>query len=222
MIEDEYFRQAEIWHANAGRATIIPYPNDLSVHKAIELRIKKKGYNLTEGGDHNWFETSDLQSIIVFINHSPYLSSKEKEELIRLCVTKGFTYWVKVFETLAEKYKKISIPHSRTIWRDIEKFAEEVYNVIFNSSLTEVNARNKDIIIRLQGYHFSAGRYQEEISRLIQSQTHNNPQEVEYLYQLINTLNKIERWLNELIQKIQSQNMESQTWAEFLREERII
>lgn len=221
--EDEYFRQAEVYHVNAGRAKIVPYPNDLTVHKAIEVRLKKKGYNLTEGGDHDWFETSDLKIIANFINDSHYLSSNEKDKLVRLCISKGFTYWVKIFELLAEKYRKISIPHDKTIWRDIEKFAEEVYGIIFAPASEEATTQCKDIVYwKLRPLHDASKRRQEETSRLVQSQTYTNAQEIEYLNELINTLTKIERWLNDIIQKIESQRRENQTWGEFLREERII
>lgn len=220
--EEEYFSQAEVWHANAGKAKIIPCPDNLTIHEAVELRIKKKGYNLTEGGDRNWFETNDLRNIINFINSSPYLSVREKESLVRLCVTKGFTYWVKVFEELAEKYKKMSISHDRTIWRDIEKFAEGAYGLIFNPSTEERAAQNKTIILRLKGFHNTSSRYKNEVSELLKSQKYNNARETEYLSELINTLSKIEELLNKTIQKIELQRRENQTWEEFLREERFI
>lgn len=222
MNEEEYFRQAEVWHASAGRAKIIPFPNNLTTHKAVEARIRKKGYNLTEGGDHNWFGISDLGDIVDFINNSPYLSPKEKDKLIRLCVTKGFASWTKVFEELAEKFKKISKPHYYTDWRRIEVFAEEVYGFLFEPYTHEATSYSKDILHKLEGLEYSAKKYRDEITTLLASKTYTHPHERQYLNELIGTLNKISTFLSGIINKIKLEHKEHQTWGEFLRQERII
>lgn len=220
--EEEYFSQAEVWHANAGRAKIVPYPTEWDIHKAIEVRIKKRGYNLVVSAGDYWFQGTDIKNIMDFINNSPFLSNKEKDDLIRLCVRKGFTQWMQVFEILAEKFKKEAVSHKTTMWRAIEKFAEDVFKLIFKPSPHDESSQNTSIIVRLNGFKATSVRYKEEILKLLHSRKYTNPQEIEYLNELVNTLNKIEGWLDEIIRKIKSEKRENQTWGVFLREYGIV
>ena len=54
MNEDEYFHNQEVWDELAGNAKIVPFPKNFNIHKAVEDRIRKKGFRLMEGGDFDW------------------------------------------------------------------------------------------------------------------------------------------------------------------------
>ncbi len=227
MPEKEYASMPKNWDRRSGKARIIPYPERLSLKEAVILRIRQEGYTVTTGGDTGWFEGLDISNLHAFIRKNAFLSDAEKERLVALAIQSGFYHWADIFSEIAKREQKKYTAHSKTLWRDIEMFSEELYGIIFNPVSTERNRlvakMVKDFEIEYKTLPQLKGRieiYIEKIQAEIVSGKYTNKEEIKSLKFLITEFIKIAKWLEELIEKAKhAQNM---TWQEFLQREKLI
>ncbi len=221
MPEAEYYVNPKDWQALAGEATPIPYPQGEKIHEAVKKRICKKGYKVTVGGDHGWYESNDLLYIEKFIRHSGFLSFQEQDRLIALAARKGYKNWNQIFWAMAEKFKKMSVPHGKTLWREIEVLSEEVYGVIFEPRSNEEEISAKEMKHKLEALTREAHQYKEKIRIILQEKKFTSKEEKASLKLLINELEKVGKWLVQLVQKIERLPPEIR-WKQFLQQERMI
>lgn len=226
MPEKEYASSIEKWNTLAGKAKIIPYPEKYSIKEAIEIRIRQQGYQITKGGDHNWFEAMDISEVQTFIKKSTLLSREEKERLSRLAATSGFTTWTKIFTAIQQKASKQGGKHFGTLWRDIEMFSAQVYGIIFNPT-HEKDTPVKDMLADFSFQHKTIPAlignlkiYAEEIKKEINSEKYKYKEEKETLTLLMSELIKIAKFLEEI--KMKGEKNRDLTWGEFLKKEKII
>lgn len=226
MPEKEYNSNRKKWDKMAEKAKIIPYPQKYSLKEAIEVRIRQRGYQLTTGGDHGWFEGVDIQYIQTFIEKSTLLSTDEKERLSSLAVTSGFSHWSDIFNAIARKTGAQTRKHYGTLWRNIETCTEELYNILFNPTYernisvkdmtSSFSFRNKTIPM-LKG---QVETYIEKIKKEMSDGEYRNKEEIKSLRLLINEFIKVAKWLEEIIKA--AEKNKDLTWEEFLKKERII
>lgn len=221
MPEDEYYVNPQDWQALAGKASVIPYPRGEKIQEAVRKRISKKGYKVTSGGDHGWYESEDLLYLEKFIRHSRFLSFQEKDRLIALAAKKGYKNWNQIFWAMAEKFKKMSVPHKKTVWREIEVLSEEVYGVIFEPKDAEEETPAKEMKHKLEALAGEAHQYKEKIKIILQEKQFTSKEEKASLQLLIRELEKVGGWIVQLIQKIERSPADIH-WKKFLGQERII
>src|SRR3989344_1245249 len=93
--EDEYYANPEDWKALAGNAKVIPFPRGEKIHEAIKKRIRIRGYQVTNGGDHGWYEGEKLEDVVTFIRKSRFLSCSSKDKnldfLINVTTSSNFS-----------------------------------------------------------------------------------------------------------------------------------
>ncbi len=221
MPENEYNVNPKDWQALAGKAEVIPYPPNEKIHEAVRKRIAKRGYKVTFGGDHGWYEGDDLLYIEKFIRKSGFLSFAEQDRLIALAVQKGFQNWNQIFLALAEKLKKKAIPHQKTVWREIEILSEEVYGVIFEPKEEEEQTLAGEMKHKLEALVGEAHQYQGSVEKILQEEKYASREEKASLQLLIKELDKVQNWMAQLLPKIELLAPEI-SWKQFLQQEKII
>ena len=221
MHEDEYYANPDDWKTLAGKAKVVPFPKGDKIQAAVKRRISKKGYKLTYGGDHGWYESDDLLYIEKFIRKSKFLSFDEQDRLIALAAKKGYQNWNQIFLAIAEKYRKMTLPHGKTVWREIEVFSEEVYGVIFEPHGDEEATPAKDMKHKLEALVAEADKHQEKVKKVIDEERFASLKEKASLNLLIKELNKVRNWVVQLLEKIESLP-DDPSWKQFLQQERII
>ncbi len=221
MPEDEYYVNPEDWKALAGKAKPIPYPKSEKIQEAVKKRISKRGYAITYGGDHGWYESDDLLYIDKFIKKSEFLSFAEKDRLIALAVKKGYKNWNQIFRAMADQLKKTATPHGKTIWREIEIFSEEVYGVIFKPHYDEEETPAKKMKQKLESLAGKAGQYKEQVEVILHEGKFSSKEERASLRLLINELEKIRGLIMQLLQKI-GHLPSALRWKQFLQKEKIM
>lgn len=219
--EDEYNVNPDDWNALAGKAKVIPFPQGEKIQEVIKKRISKKGYNVTYGHDHGWYESDDLLYLNNFIRKSPFLSFDEKQRLISLAVKKGYQTWNQIFWSMADKYKKITIPHWKTLWRDIETYSEHVLGIIFEPHYDEEKIPAKEIKHKLEALAAEADNYGKKVQEVIDEDKFASREEKASLKLLVNELEKIKIWIVQLLHKIENLS-ENISWKQFLQQEKII
>ena len=168
--EDEYYTNPNDWKALAGKAKLVPFPKEDKIQEAVKKRISKKGYKLTYGSDHGWYEGDDLLYIDRFIRNSKFLSFDEQDRLIALATKKGYKNLNQIFWAIAEKYKKMTTPHWKTLWREIEVFSEEVFGVIFEPQDDEEAIPAKDMKHKLEALVAEADKHKEKVQEVLREE----------------------------------------------------
>lgn len=226
MPEKEYTFAAKKWDALAGKAKITPYPKKYSLKEAIVIRIQQRGYHVTQGGDHGWFEGIDIQYLERFIRKSAFLSEQEKERLLALAITSGFTHWAQVFDAVAKNKQVKQGKHFGTLWREMEIFSEQLYGIIFNPTY-EHDIPTAEMIRPFSLEHKSipqlkgtAESYINKVQKEIISERYKSKEEIQSLHFLIAELVKIAQWLEEII--MQAEKYKTLTWGEFLKKQKLI
>lgn len=220
--EDEFYANPEDWKALAGRAKVVPFPNDEKIHEAIKKRILKRGYVVTYGHDHSWYEGSNLVDIQRFIKASSFLSRGEKDRLIALAVERGYQNWNQIFWAMAAQFKKITTPHWKTRWAKIESLSSEIYGIIFDPASLERESSAKEMRHKLEALAGEAELSREEVRTVIeQEKGFTSKEEKASLNLLVSELDKIRTWLIRLLQKIEGLPV-NVTWEKFLEQEKII
>ncbi|MDO8655636.1 MAG: hypothetical protein Q7K45_00220 [Nanoarchaeota archaeon] len=221
MPEEEYNVNPHDWQALAGKAKITPYPKSEVIHEAVRKRIAKRGYAVTFGGDHGWYEGDDLLYIKEFIRKSTFLSFDEKDRLIALAVKKGYRNWNKIFLAMADTLNKMTLPHGKTVWREIEIFSEEVYGVIFEPKDTEEKTLAREMKHKLEALAVEAHQYKEKVRKILHEEKFTSREEKVSLQLLMNELEKIGEWEKILIGKVEHLDAKI-SWKQFLQQEKII
>ncbi len=226
MPEKEYTSNPKKWDKLAGKAKVVPYPKKYNLKEAIGIRIRQRGYQVTEGGDHSWFEGLDIQYLQGFIQKSTFLSTEEKERLSALAVTSGFSHWNKIFTAIAQKAGAQTGKHFRTIWREMEIFAEELYNILFNPTY-ERDISVKEMIESFSFKHKTIPAlkrqveiYIEKVREEMKSGKYKNKEEIVSLNLLSTELIKIAKLLEQIIAN--GEKSKDISWEEFLKKEKII
>ncbi len=231
MPETEYFTAQKKLDSLSGKATIVPYPKNKNLIESVLIRIQKRGYPIVKGGDFAWFQATDFQAVDKFIEISQFLSLEEKQRLLNLTIQKGYRYWGPLFSELAKKLGKESIPHSKTDWAKMEKWADEFYGVLFDPHEDEIEEPLTNYLaeIRFSGHTLhmltgSAHLWKTRVEELLGRKEYSHPQEVKYLTELRNIFARIEEWLKVLQKKgVKAvQEKPNITWGEFLKREGII
>ncbi len=220
--EDEYYVNPEDWKALAGNAKIIPFPRGEKIQEAIIKRIRIRGYHVTDGGDHGWYEGDRLQDVAKFIRASRFLSFAEQDRLIALAVKNGYHSWNHIFLAMAQKLKKITTPHWKTLWRDIEVLTFNIYGIIFEPGYDEREASANTIKHKLEALAAETDQYGERVEEYISEKKELlSRDEKASLELLIKELKKIREWVIEILKKIEALPQNT-TWEEFLKREKII
>ena len=219
--EEEYYVNPEDWKALAGEAKVIPFPKSEKIQEAIKKRISKRGYLLTSGGDHGWYEGEDLVFIDTFIKQSKFLSGKEKDRLLALAVKKGYKNWNQIFWAMADKFKKITTPHWKTLWSEIEHLSQEIYGIIFNPNYGEGEISAKEMKETLEKLVREVEIYEMKVQKVIEEEKFASKEEKASLKLLISELNKIRNWIIQLLQKVENSS-DNISWEQFLQQEKII
>ena len=219
--EEEYYVNPDNWKALAGNAKVVPFPRGEKIHEAIKKRIRIRGYHVTDGGDHGWYEGDRLEDVAKFIRASKFLSFEEKDRLIAMAIKKGYHNWNQIFFALADKFKKITTPHWKTLWRDIEVLSSHIYGIIFEPSYDEREASASTIKHKLEALAGEANQYKEKLEGFILEDKFASQEEKASLGLLIKELKKTREWIIELLQKIENLP-KNFTWEEFLKQEKII
>ncbi|MFH1276049.1 MAG: hypothetical protein ABIH82_02980 [Candidatus Woesearchaeota archaeon] len=227
--EEEYFQEGDKLKTIAGRAQVVPYPKRKKLIEAIELRIRKKGYSYIEGSDHGW-----MKGLGEFISESSKLSFEEKTRLKQLCEQKGLLQWAMIFEKLKQEIGFTSINHESTIWRTIEKYVELVYNIMFTPGEEPKELKVeyfKDSIPNIRGIPTLPSMrrtlliHAKTVKNELEKKRYNNDEEKRALLNLMIELNRMERWLksiNEKIDIIPKEEEQTITWEEFLKKENMV
>ncbi|MEK6969272.1 MAG: hypothetical protein AABW48_02490 [Nanoarchaeota archaeon] len=222
MPEDEYYANPDDWKALAGRVKVVPYPNNENIHEAIKKRILKRGYAVTYGHDHSWYEGSNLFNLQSFIRASLFLSSGEKDRLIALAVKKGYQNWNQIFWAMAAEFKKRTTSHWKTKWAEIELLSSEIYSVIFDPNSDEKETPARNMKLKLETLTGKAESSREEVQKIIeQEKEFTSKEEKASLNLLVSELDKIKNWLIEILRKIEGPSGNI-TWEKFLEQEKII
>ena len=218
--EDEYKANPKSWDILAGKAMVIPFPLNSTLVEAIITRIKMKGYKDTIGHDHGWYEYDDLLYIERFIRRSRFLAHDEQDRLIALAVSKGYQTWNNIFWAMAEKFKKMTMPHFHTLWREIETFSNDVYGAIFDPSSREEKMLASEMKHKLEAFAGEAGEYQQKVLAVIKEREFESSEEKLSLNMLVDELHKNREWIISLIQKIDRLGAEM-SWKQFLEQQKI-
>ncbi len=223
--EDEYNVNPKSWITLAGKAKIITFPQNKKLADFIKYRIVEKGYTTTIAGDHGWYESDDLLYISRFINKSTFLTYTEKDHLIAIAANKGYQNWNQVFWAMAAKFQKETLPHFHTLWNQIEVLTEDVYGVMFDPSYRERQKLLPEITVQLQELVNQLKRHKTKVESFITERKELSPskEESESLTMLIFELNRLQSWLESIIQKVSHElNKNTATWEQFLIQEKII
>ncbi len=231
MPETEYFTNQKEWDALAGSAKVVPYPKEHTLINAVKLRLKNKGYPVTNGGDNGWFEGTDLSLTVQFIDKSKFLTDQEKWRLKQVAIQRTYTGWAHLFSELAEKIKTEVLVHDHTVFRRIELFADQFYGFVFNPSDYEKSDNLSDFLDHFSftgpsflGLAAKANGYQDTIILMLNDKKFIHKEEISDLKKLKIILGKIEQICRELQVKGQLAHKQNThiTLGEFLKDQGIL
>ncbi len=218
--EEEYYKELNIYDKLSFKPKIIPYPEGTNLKHAITTRIRKKGYSLMDGGDFDWYQEQSLQSISHFIKESIYLTEKEKQRLLQILATKGYSVWAYVFGEMSKKLNKISLPHSKTEWRRIEVWFEDLCGFLFNPSEYELGQPLSEFGFKFENIPEELNTYKERVLKEIGKFTF--PEEKEYINELASLFDRLEKWTRQLYAKYRIEESKELTLRQFLSNEGVI
>ncbi|MBU0461588.1 MAG: hypothetical protein KJ574_03295 [Nanoarchaeota archaeon] len=183
-------KRQKYWDRRKGNATIISYPDNLPIHKAVEKRLREKDYVVTGGGHPNWDLFSSFYNLIE-ITRLP--SELEKEHWRRLS-HEGFEKYLVLFRELRKEFGILwggSQTHSGTGF----KFAENLVSRI-RHDIEHKQVNFWEILKEIQFVKQELRKEKEEIMRskgvLLSKETMGALDELErFLDKLEKELNKI-------------------------------
>jgi len=218
--ENEYYGELSVYETLTFKPKLIPYPNGTDLKQAIKIRIQKREYRLMDGGDYDWYQERSLQSISHFINESIYLTEKEKQRLLQILATKGYSVWSYVFGEMSKKLNKINLSHKKTEWRRIEVWFEELCGFLFNPSEYELGQPLSEFGFKFESIPEGLKTYKEKVLKEIGNFIF--PEEKEYIDELANMFDRLEKWTRQLYAKYRIEKSKELTLGQFLSNERVI
>lgn len=229
--EKEYFSKKHVFEALSGRVKVIPYPKEENLRSAVVKRLKNKGYPVTNGGDHGWFERAEFSGVVNFIEKSHFLTPEEKYRLKQKATKSNYLSWGHLFTGLAEKIGAGQEDHEVSFFRRVEHFSDKFYGLMFNPIRFERETLLSKFMerYRLDGLTFqmmaaNAEIYGEKIGIMLSDKVYSHHQEKKDLKKLQGILNNIKKFCSDLQVKAQLAYKKNSkiTLGEFLKEQKII